>query len=80
MGKSRDLFKKIGDIKGIFFAKMSTVKDRNCKTQTEMEEIKKRWQNYMKRLYKTGLNDPNNLDGGITHIVLDTLECEVSEP
>ena len=43
MGKIRDLFKKIGDIKGTFHAKMNTRKDRNGKDLTEAEEIKKRW-------------------------------------
>ena len=52
MGKTRDLFKKIGDIKGIFHARMSTIKDRNDKDLTEAEEIKKRWQEYTEELYK----------------------------
>ena len=52
MGKTRDLFKKIRDTKGIFHAKMGSIKDRNRKDLTEAEEIKKRWQEYMKRLYK----------------------------
>ena len=59
MGKARDLFKKI-DIKGIFHARMGTIKDRNDKHITEAEEIKKRWQEYTE-LYKKGLNDPDNL-------------------
>ena len=46
MGKTRDLFKKIGDIKGKFHAKMDTMKDRNCKDLTEAERIKKKWQEY----------------------------------
>ena len=46
MGKTRDFFKKIGDAKEIFHAKMGTIKDRNCKALTEAEEIKKRWQEY----------------------------------
>ena len=53
MGKIRDLFKKIGDIKGTFHAKMGTIKDRNRKDLTEAEEIKKRWQEYTE-LYKKG--------------------------
>ena len=52
MGKTIDLFKKIGDIKGIFLAKMGMIKDRNGKIPTEAEEIKKRWQEYTKELYK----------------------------
>ena len=53
MGKMRDLFKKIGNTKGIFHARMSTIKDRNGKDLTEAEKIKK-WQEY-KELYKKGL-------------------------
>ena len=48
MGKTRDLFKKIGNIKGTFHVRMSTIKDRNGKDLTEAEEIKKRWQEYTK--------------------------------
>ena len=55
MGKTRDLFKKIRDTKGIFHAKMGMIKDRNGKNQTEAEEIKKRWQDYTKELYKKDL-------------------------
>ena len=50
--KNRNLFKKIGDIKGIFHAKMCAIKDRNSKNLTEAEEIKKRWQGYTEHLYK----------------------------
>ena len=56
MGKTSDLFKKTGDIKGIFHAKMGTIKDRNIKDLTE-EGIKKRWQDYTEKLYKKGPND-----------------------
>ena len=63
MGKTRDLF-KIRDTKGIFHAKMGTIKDRNRKDLTEAEEIKKRWQEYTGKLYKKGLNDPDN-DGSL---------------
>ena len=52
MGKARDLFKKMCDIKGPFHAKMGTVKDRNCMDLTEAEEIKKRWQGCTEELYK----------------------------
>ena len=76
MGKTRDLSKKIGDIKGTFHAKTGTIKDRNRKDLTEAEEIKKRWQKYTK-LYKKGLNDLDNHDGVITHLEPDILECEV---
>ena len=59
MGKTRNLFKKIGDTKGTFHAKMGTIKDRNSKDLTEAEEIK-RWQEYTEELYKKGLNDLDN--------------------
>ena len=51
-GKTRDLFNKIGDIKGIFHARMDTIKDRNGKDLTVAEEIKKRWQEYTEELFK----------------------------
>ena len=57
MGQTRDLFKKIREIKGIFQAIMGMIKDRNVKDLTEAEEIKKRWQEYTEELYKKGLND-----------------------
>ena len=63
MGKTSNLFKKIGDLKGIFHARMGTLNDRNSKDPTEGEEIKKRWQEYTEKLYKKGLNDPDNHDG-----------------
>ena len=52
MGKTRDLFRKIRDTKGIFHAKMGTIKDRNGMDRTEAEDIKKRWQEYTEELYK----------------------------
>ena len=60
MGKTKDLFKKTGDIKWIFHARTGTIKDRNSKDLTEAEDIKKRWQKYTEELYKIGLNDPDN--------------------
>ena len=63
MGKTRDLFKKIRDTKGMFHAKMGTTKGRNSKDLTEAEEIKKRWQGYIEEQLKKGLNDPDNNDG-----------------
>ena len=60
MGKTRDFFKKIRDTKGIFHAKMCTIKDRNCMDLTEAEYIKKRWQEYTEELYKKDLHDPDN--------------------
>ena len=68
MGKTRDLFKKIGDTKGTFQAKMGTIKDRNGTDITEAEDIKRRWQEYTEDLYKRDLNDPDSHDGVITHL------------
>ena len=76
MGKTRDLFKKIRDIKETFHAKMGSIKDRNGMDLMEAEEIKKRWQKYTK-LYKKGLADLNNHNGVVTHLEPDILECEV---
>ena len=67
MGKTRHLVKKIGDIRGIFHARMGTIKDRNDKDLTEAEVIKKRWQEYTGKLYRKDLYDPDNHDGMITH-------------
>ena len=77
MGKTRDLFQKIRETKGIFHAKMSTTKYRNDMDLTEAEDIKKRWQQYTEELYRKDLHDPDNHDGVITHLEPDTLECEV---
>ena len=68
MGKTRDLFKKIGDTKATFHAKMDTIKDRNGMDLREAEDIKKRWQEYAEELYKKDLHDPGNHDGVITHL------------
>ena len=68
IGKTRDLFNKIGGIKGTFHAKMGTRKDRNVMDLTEAEEIKKSWQEYTEELYKKGLNDHDNHDGVVTHL------------
>ena len=76
MGKSRDLFKKIRDSKGIFHAKTGSIKDRNRTDLTEAEDIKK-WQEYSEELYKKDLHDPDNHDGVITHLESDILECEL---
>ena len=77
MGKTRDLFKKIRDTKGILFAKMGSLKDRNVMDLTEAEDIKKRWKEYTEELYKKELHDPDKHDGVITHLEPDILECEV---
>ena len=77
MGKTRDLFKKIRNIKGTFHAKMCSIKDGNGMDLTEAEDIKKRWQEYTEELYKKDLHNPDNHDGVITHLEPDTLECKV---
>ena len=77
MGKTRDLFKKIRDIKGTFRAKIGSIKDRNGMDLTEAEDIKKRWQEYTEELYKKDLHDPDNHDGVSTDLEPDILECEV---
>ena len=77
MGKTRDLFKKVRDIKGTFHAKMGAIKDRNGMDLIEAEDIKKRWQEYTEELYKKDLQDPDNHDGVITHPEPDIRECEV---
>ena len=76
MGKTRDLFKKIRDTKGIFHAKMVTISDRNGMDLTEAEDINKMWQEYTEELYKKDLHDPDN-HGVITHLEPDILECKV---
>ena len=77
MGKTRDLFKKIKDTKGIFHAKMGSIKDRNGMDLTEAVDTKKRWQEYTEELYKKDLQDQDNHDGVITHLEPDIMECEV---
>ena len=79
MGKTRDFYKKIRDIKGTFHANMGSIKDRNGMDLTEAEDIKKRWQEYTEEVYKKDLHDPNNHDGVITHLEPDILECEGQE-
>ena len=78
LGKTRDLFKKIRYTKGIFHAKMGSIKDRSGRDLIEAEDIKK-WQEYTEELCKKDLHDLDNHDGVITHTHLeqDILECEV---
>ena len=71
MGKTRDLLKKVRDANGIFHAKMGTIKDRNSMDLTEAEDVKKRWQEYIEKLYKKDIHDSDN------HLEPDILECEV---
>ena len=80
MGKTRDIFKKIRDIKGTLHAKMGTIKERNGMDQTEAEDIKKTWQEYIEELYKKDLHDPSNHDGVITHLEPDIGSVKSSGP
>ena len=80
IGKTRDLFKKIKDTKGIFHAKMDTIKDRDGMDLTEAEDIKKRWQEYTEELYKKALHDLDNHDHVITHLESDILTAKSSGP
>ena len=73
MGKTRNLFKKIRNIKGTFHGKMGTIKERNDMDLTEAEDIKKRWQQYTEELYKKDLHHPDNHDGVVTHLEPDIL-------
>ena len=77
MGKTRDLCKNIRHTKGTFHAKMGSIKDRNGMHLTEVEDVKKRWQEYTEELCKKDLQDPDNRDGVITHLEPDILQCEV---
>ena len=75
IGKTRDLFKKIRDTKGIFHVNRGSIKDRDGMDLTEADDIK-RWQEYTEEMYKKDYN-PDNHDGLITHLEPDILECEV---
>ncbi|KAF7249083.1 Craniofacial development protein 2 [Varanus komodoensis] len=75
--RTRDLFKKIGDMKGKFHAKMGMIKDQNGRDLTEAEEIKEMWHDYTEELYKKELNVPDNHNGVVTDLEPDILECEV---
>ena len=77
MGKTSDLFKKIREIKGTFYAKMGSINDRNGMDLTEEEDIKKRWQENTEELYEKDHDDPDNHNGVITHLEPDILGCEV---
>ena len=77
MGKTRYHFRKIRDTKGTFHANMGSIKDRNGRDLTEVQDIKRRWQEYTEELNKKDLHDPDNHYGVITHLEPDILECEV---
>ena len=76
----RELLKKIRDSKRVFRAKMGTIRDRNGMDLTEVEDIKKKWQEYTEEQYKNDLHDPDNHDGVMTHLEPDILEWEVKWP
>ena len=80
MGKTRDHIKKIRDAKGIFHAKIGSIKDRNGINLIEAEGIKKRWQECTKEAYKKDVHGPDNHDSVITHLETDILVCKTSEP
>ena len=80
MGKTRDLFKKIRDTKGIFHAKMGLIKDRNGMYLTEAENIKKRWQEYTEELFKKDVHNPDNHNGMITHLTQTSWNVKSSGP
>ena len=75
--KTRDLFRKLGNVKGTFWPKMGTIKERNGRDLVEAEEIKKRWKEYTVELYKKDLNEPNNHDCVVSLPEPGILECEV---
>ena len=75
MGKTRDLFMKTGDIKRTLHARMGTIKDRKGKDLTEVENIKKRCQEYTEDLYKKCFNDWDTHEGVVTHLEPDILQC-----
>ena len=77
MEKTRDLFKKIRDTRGLFHAKMGTIKGRNGRDLTEAEDIKNSWQEYTEELYKKDFHVPDNHNGVIIHLESDILECKV---
>ena len=77
MGKTRDLIKKIGAIKGIFHARIGMINSSNNKNLTEAKDIKRKWQEYIE-VYQKGLNDKDNHDGVVTHLEPDILDCEIT--
>ena len=72
-----DLFRKIGNIKGIFHPKMGTIKERNVRDLVDAEEIKKRWKEYTEELYKKDISEPDYYDGVVSHPEPDILNSKV---
>ena len=77
MGKTRDFFRKIGGMKGIFHARVGMIKDRNSKDLTEVKRLRRCCKNTQKNSTKKVLNDPDNHSAVITHLEPGILECEV---
>ena len=75
-GKTRDPFRKTGNIKGVFCPKMGTIKDINGRDLVDTEEIKKRWKEYTE-LYKKDPNEPDYYDGVVSHPEPNNLESKV---
>ena len=80
IGKTKVLFKKIRDTKGIFHENMGTIKDRNGMDLTEAEDIKNRWQEYTEELYKKDIHDPDNHNSVIIHLEPDSWNVKSSGP
>ena len=76
-GKTRDLIRKIRNIKGAFCPKMGTIMDRNGRDLVDAEEIKKRWKGYTEELYKKDLHELDYYNGVVCYPESDILECEV---
>ena len=77
MGQTKDLFKKVRDTKGTFYAKMSSINDRNFMDLRETEHIKKKWQKSTEELYKKYLCHPDNHNGVISHLEPEILASKV---
>ena len=77
MGKTKDDFKKIGDIKGTFHTKVDIIKYSNSRDLVDAKEIKKGWKEYMEGRYRKDLNEPDYYDGVISHPEPDILESKV---
>ena len=76
-GKTRDLFRKMENIKGTFHPKMGIIKDRNGRDLLDTKEIKKRWKEYTEALYKKELNELDYYKGVVSHPEPDILDCDV---
>ena len=77
MGKTTDLFNKIGDSKETFHTKIATIKDKVARTQQKQKRLRKGGKNTQKNCTKKGLNDLDNHDGVVAHLEPYILECEV---